>query len=181
LQLNSIAKIASDILVLVAIFSFFSGYFLSGPAAISFSNEGLWLSILSLIVIYGFYFFENLERNGKDIISTEIEVLKSSMSRSAELAVDISKLEKDFIAFEDNALIFLETWYILMSEIIDEMDSSDSTNSIVAIESIVNDVFNDYLHYCSVVASERDVLDKVVVLQDHIEDVAFEIFENYND
>ena len=56
LNLNQFAKATSDVLIFVALYSFFSIYLFTGSASVAFSNEGLWLSVLSLAVIYFFYY-----------------------------------------------------------------------------------------------------------------------------
>ena len=77
LKLDTFSKITSDVLIFTSFLTFFSIYVFTGSASVALSNEGLWLIILSLAVIYFFYYLKTLDAAGKDAISTEINSLKN--------------------------------------------------------------------------------------------------------
>lgn len=177
LNLNQFAKATSDVLLFVALYSFFSIYFFTGSASIAFSNEGLWLSVLTLAVVYFFYYLRTLDNAGKDAISTEIDALKKLMLKNSELANEVSLLEDSTISFQAHVILILEAWFVVISSFVEQADS-DSSSSSAQIDALVDSVFTDHLKDLSSLSISRENLSKVIALKDFNEEIILEAFEN---
>lgn len=178
LNLNQFAKATSDILIFVALYSFFSIYFFTGSASVAFSNEGLWLSVLSLAVIYFFFYIRTLDNAGKDAISTEIDALKKLMLKNSELSNEVSVLEDSTITFQMQVIAILELWFAVISNFVEHMDfDSSSANQI---EVLIDSVFMEHLKDLSNLSISRENLNRVISLKDFNEEIISEVFENNN-
>lgn len=178
LNLNQFAKATSDVLIFVALYSFFSIYLFTGSASVAFSNEGLWLSVLSLAVIYFFYYLRTLDNAGKDAISIEIDALKKLMLKNSELANEVSSLEDSTITFQMQVITIIEAWFVVISNFVDHMDSDSF--SVVQIEVLVDSVFADHVKDLSNLSISRENLSKVISLKDFNEEVVSEVFDSNN-
>ncbi len=178
MNLNQFAKATSDVLIFVALYSFFSIYLFTGSASVAFSNEGLWLSVLSLAVIYFFYYLRTLDNAGKDAISIEIDALKKLMLKNSELANEVSSLEDSTITFQMQVIAIIEAWFVVISNFVDHMDSDSF--SVVQIEVLVDSVFADHVKDLSNLSISRENLNKVISLKDFNEEVVSEVFDSNN-
>jgi hypothetical protein len=178
LNTNEFQKNASDALIFVALFTFISTYFVTGSASVSFSNEGLWLSILAIVVTYFFYYLSSLEKSGKDAISNEIEVLKSLILKNSTLISEISKLENDILSFQEKTFNFLLVWFVSFESAISYFDSKAAVdNNILETSEIVNKIFNEAFHDYAQLEISRDLANHFLLTQDLIEEVVLEAFD----
>lgn len=178
LNANEFQKNSSDALIFVALFTFISTYFVTGSASVSFSNEGLWLSILAIVVMYVFYYLSSLEKSGKDAISNEIEALKSLILRNSTLISEISKLENDILTFQEKTFNFLFAWFVFFESTVSYFDSKAAVdNNILETTEIVNKIFNEAFYDYANLEISRDLANQFVLTQDLIEEVVFEAFD----
>jgi hypothetical protein len=179
LNANEFQKNASDVLIFVALFTFISTYFVTGSASVSFSNEGLWLSILAIVVTYVFYYLSSLEKSGKDVISNEIEVLKSLILKNSILISEISKLENDILFFQQKTFDFLLVWFVFFESTVAYFDSKAAVNNNISeTTEIVNKIFNEAFYEYTQIEISRDLANQFILTQDLIEEVVFEAFDN---
>lgn len=181
LQANELQKTSSDVIIFVTFVTFMSSYFITGSASVSFSNEGLWLSILSLAVLYLFCYLSALEKSGQNVIVSEVEALKLLMLKNSTLVSDISELEIQILSFQEKTFEFLLFWFTFFDSIACNFDSDDNLNSTVfqtteVVNKIFNESFNDYID----VELSREVLNQSISVRDLNEEVISEIFENNN-
>lgn len=177
LNLNQVTKITSDVLIVVAFFSFFSTYLFTGSASVAFSNEGLWLSVLTLAVIYVFYYLRTLENAGKDAISQEIENLKKLMLKNSQLSNEVVSLEDSIINFQIQVVFILEAWFFVLSEFVTHQDN-DHNSSVLHIENLLDNIFVDYLKDLTNLNLARENLNRVIALKDFNEEIVSEVFDN---
>lgn len=179
LKVSQISKMTSDVLIFISLYSFFSAYALTGSASVAFSNEGLWLSILTLAVIYFFYYLRTIDTLGHDAITSEIENLKKLILKNSELATSVSDLESQVIVFQEETMSVLEDWYLATSDFIDSLDSETSSKANASqIESVINEVFIDHLRGLAQLSLAREDLIKVINLKDQKEEAISEVFES---
>lgn len=176
LNIGNFAKMTSDVLILVAFYSFFSVYFFTGYASVAFSNEGLWLSVLSLAVIYFFYYLRSLDAAGKDVISLEIENLKKLMQKNSELSAEVASLEDSSISFQFQVVSILELWFITLSQVVDQLDSNVAFYD-AQIDSLIDSVFVEHLKDVSILTLSRENFSKVTALKDYNEELISDLFE----
>lgn len=176
LNVNQAVKITSDVLIVVAFYSFFSVYMFTGSASVAFSNEGLWLSILSLAVIYFFFYLRTLENAGKDAISLEIENLKKLMLKNSELSSEVVNLEDSTINLQVQVVAILESWFIVVSYFVDQLDQNSTAS--LQIEGLLDSVFAEHLKDLINLTLSRENLTNVILLKDFNEELISEIFES---
>lgn len=177
LNVNQFTKLTSDVLIFVAFYSFFSVYMFTGSASVAFSNEGLWLSILSLAVIYFFFYLRTLENAGKDAVSLEIENLKKLMLKNSELSSEVVNLEDSAINFQAQVVNILESWFLLVSEFVEQMEQNSNVSSS-QIETLLDSVFADHLKDLINLTLSRENLTNVILLKDFSEELVSEIFDS---
>ncbi len=177
LNLNLLARVTSDVLLAVAFFSFFSVYVFTGSASVAFSNEGLWLSVLTLAVIYFFYYLQTLENAGKDAISLEIENLKKLMLKNSELSNEVVHLEESTITFQLQVVSILEAWFVVISNFVDNEDNNSSFSAL-QVESLVDGIFVEHLKDLTNLNLSRENLIQVIALKDFSEEIVSEVFDN---
>jgi len=178
LNTNKFQKNAADALIFVSFFTFISTYFVTGSASIAFSNEGLWLSILAIAVMYVFYYLSSLEKSGKDAISSEIEVLKSLILKNSILISEISKLENELLSFQEKSFNFLLVWFVFFESIVSHFESETVVNmNISETTEVVNKIFSQVLYDNAQLEISRDLTNQFFLTQDLIEEVVSEVFD----
>ncbi len=179
LKISQFGKITSDILILISVYSFFSIYFFTGSASIAFSNEGLWLSVLSLAFIFFFYYLQMLDNAGKDSISGEITNLQKLILKNSELMNEVAVLEESLISVQSQSLFILENWYPEISYFVEYLDSSDNTKlADEQLSNLVNSIFKTHLEDLAVTVGQRENFDSMAHLKEFYDEVLSQVYEN---
>lgn len=171
-ELTRVQSLNFDLVLFFSIsLTFFCSIFTAG-SSISFSNEGIWLFLLSSAAFYALIYFKNLEELGKDYLSLEIEKLRHGLEQNTLLAIEALELESAYLNFQIASSEVLEASYCLVSEI-------EENESEFDLEFILDSEFKLQFQYISAVALQRDTIFELVQFDELTGELLEEVFDEY--
>lgn len=166
-----------EFLFFAALFYLFSIYALLGSSSILFSNEGIWLVVLSVAVVFGNIYYQSHFANQKSNFEIQIDSITKLLSHNAELVEEISKLENSLLFAQIENLSSLEFLFIFIDNLeVQPKDLEESYSNF--FEANLNKTFQDHFHYLASLTIFRENLFLSVELKDLNEEIAEEGFEN---
>jgi len=172
IELTHTQSINFDLVLFFSTFIVIFTYIFSFNSSVSFSNEGIWLFLLTIASFYAAIYFKNLEELGKDYLTLEIQKLKQGIEQNTLLSIEVFESELHFMNLQLAVSEILEDVYLYISEF--EEDFSENL-----LHFFLDEEFKSQLKYISILSFQRDTLFELVQFEDLSVELLEEIFEEY--
>lgn len=161
-----------EFLVFASLFYLFCSYIFLGSSNISFSNEGIWLLVLSTVVVFANLYYKSKFSQYKSSFEVQIDSITKLLSRNAELVQQIGELEVSLLSAQQSELNNIESFYIFIDNL--ELNSS---NYVELFEIAFNKTFQDHIYYLVSLTLFRENAFFSFELRDLNEEIVEEGFE----